>query len=248
MLYYLFIFIYLIEVIYAVFVKNENQIISYLSNNNNDNVYLNINSKINITEKITISNSIKKLSIVGNSPTSTKLYLQNLLYFDSSVEKVEIKNININGILFFKNNKRIILNNVNLYGYIDSDFNNHSNEYVNITKLTYEPSGVSVHNCINLSGNVKIDKSYFYGDSSCQNRLLHYNGLENYNFECKRSKFNGKNKCPFLSIEYASNANIDSSNFEKGYSSKNVDGGYIKKKKNCVIYFKHIISIIIVVL
>jgi len=229
MLYYLFFIICLIEVIYSIAIKNENQIISYLSNDNNNEALLEISSEINITKNITISNSIKKLSIEGKSLVSTKLFLQYLLLFDSNIEEIEIKHINIYGILFFKNNKRITLNNVNLFGYIDSDFNNHSNEYVNITKLTYEPSGVSVHNCINLSGNVKIDKSYFYGDSSCQNRLLHYNGLENYNFECKESKFNGKKKCPFLSIEYASNANIESSYFEKGYSSNNIDGGYIKK-------------------
>jgi len=61
--------------------------------------------------------------------------------------------------------------------------------------------------------------------SSCQNRLLHYNGLENYKFDIKESYFNGKYECPFLNIENALNANIESSHFEKGYSSRDISGG-----------------------
>ena len=70
-------------------------------------------------------------------------------------------------------------------------------------------------------------KSNFNGNSSCRNRLLHYNGFNNYILDLKESSFNGEYECPFLSIENALYANIESSHFEKGYSSRYIDGGYI---------------------
>jgi len=224
MLYYIFFIICLIKIINAVEVKNEHDITTALSEYKND-VTLEVNSQIDIIEDIKINNSIKKLLIIGNSHTSSSLHFEYPLYFDSRIEEIELKNINIIGDLFFKNNRKITLNNVFLNGYIDSDFDETSNEYVKITKFSYRPTGKSVHNCINLSGNVKIDNSSFHGDSSCQNRLIHYNGLESYNFDLKESSFNGGNECSFLSIEYASEANIEYTLFEKGYSSKNIDGG-----------------------
>jgi len=228
MIFHICFIIWLIEVINAVVVNNENEIIN-LFTEYNDEITLDINSEINITKDINISNSIKKLSITGDSLVSSKLNFIYPLFFDSNIEEIKIKNINIYGILFFKNNKKITLNNVNLNGYIDSDFDKSSNEFIEIENFIYKPTEKSVNNCINLSGNVKIVNSYFNGDSSCQNRLLHYNGLGNYNFDFKESNFNGEYKCPFLSIENASTANIESSHFEKGYSSKNINGGYIKK-------------------
>jgi len=160
---------------------------------------------------------------------SAKLNFKYPLYFNSSVEEIEIKSINIIGDLFFKkNNKRIILDNVYLNGYINSDFDENSSSNIEIKDFTYKPKKESVENCINLSGNVKIDNSYFYGDSSCQNRLLHYNGFTNFIININKSYFNGEYKCPFLGIENASKANIKSSLFEKGYSSENIDGGYLK--------------------
>ncbi len=237
MIIYIYFFIWLIEVINAVVVNNENEIIKTFSEDNNE-ITLDINSEIDILNDILIPHSLKKLSIIGNSPVFSKLNFQNLLYFDSNIEEIEIKNININGNLFFKNNKKITLNNVNLKGYIDSDFNTNSNEYFEIINLIYNPTEKPVINCINLSGNVKIINSNFYGNSSCQNRLIHFNGLSNYNFEYKESNFYGKYKCPFLSIEYASNAIIESSYFEKGYGSKDIiDGGYIKKKGKTIFTF-----------
>jgi len=223
MLYYFFFIICLIVIINAV-VQNEDDIINNLSKNVNE-IILDINSKIDITKEITINNSIKKLSFFGNPLEHSELKLNFPLNFESNLEKIEIKNININGTLVFNNNKEIIFNTVNLNGYINSNFDKKNAAKINISKLTYRPTGDVIRNCINLSGDVTINNSYFYGDSSCQNRLIHFNGLNKYTFELKESFFNGNHLCPFLSIENALKANIESSSFEKGYSSENIDGG-----------------------
>jgi len=230
--YYIYFIICLIEILNAVVVENGNDIINYFSKSK-ENIFLNINSEIDITEEIKINVSIKKISFVGNSLVSAKLNLKYPLRFDSNIEEIEIKDINIDGKLFFKKKKikKVIFNSVNLNGYIDFDFDNNSNNVIELTYLTYKPTGELVENCINLSGNLKINKSNFYGNSSCRNRLLHFNGYDKYSLDLKESKFYGKYECPFLSIEYTSNANIETSYFEKGYSSKNIDGGYIKKKR-----------------
>jgi len=229
MLFYFFFIICLIEVVINTVIQNESDLISSLSEEK-EKVTLSINSKIDVTEEIEINKSIKKLSFIGNSLDHSKLYLSFPLYFKSSLEEIEITNININGTLVFNNNKNITFNSVNLNGYIDSNFDKKTTTDIKISKLIYKPTGDLVRNCINLSGNVTIVNSYFFGDSSCQNRLIHYNGLDQYSLNLKESIFNGEYLCPFLSIENAVKANIETSTFEKGYSSENIDGGYKKIK------------------
>jgi len=236
-IYCIYFIIGLIEVLNAIIVQSGNDIINCFSKSNGE-VILSIDSKIDVTKEIVINDSIKKLSIVGNSVDSARLFLRYPFHFNTNLEEIEIKNISINGNLFFKkNNKKIIFNSVNLNGNIDSDFDEDSNNYIEITELTYKPTNESFENCINLSGNIKINKSHFYGNSSCHNRLLHYNGFEKYQFELKESFFNGEYECPFLSIESALKADIETSFFEKGYSSSIIDGGYIKKKKKKKNYY-----------
>jgi len=226
MICFIFFIICLIEVITAVDVNDEDQFLSGLNKNTNI-VSLSIDTEIRIINKIIIHNSIKKLSINGSSLNSAKLNLQYPLYFNSSIEEININNITINGTLSFQNNQNIIIDTVNLNGFIDSDFGEKSNIKSSITvkSLTYKSTGEPVYNCINLSGNVKIFNSKFYGDSSCRNRLLHFNGFKQYKFDITESYFSGNNKCPLLSVDKASNSNIKFSNFEKAYSSENIEGG-----------------------
>jgi len=223
--YFIYFILSLFEILNATIVENENDVINNLSTASSI-VTLEINSKIDITQEIPINNSIKQLYIIGSSPDSAKLNLKYPLYLEPSIEEIEIKSITINGNLYFKkNNKKIVIDTVNLNGYIDSDFDNNSNNNIEITKLNYEPTRESVENCISLSGNVKIDNSYFFGNSSCQNRLLHYNGFKKYKFDLKESDFNGDYECPFLSIKNTKKAIIETTYFEKGYSSRYIDGG-----------------------
>ena len=150
------------KILNAFDVKNENDLINYLSNSDGE-ITLKINSEIDITKKININSTIQKLYIIGDSLDSSKINLIHPLYFVSNIEEIKIKNININGNLFFKNNEFITFDTVNLNGYIDSDFDENSNNYIEIARLTYKPVKELVENCINLSGNIKINSSYFYG-------------------------------------------------------------------------------------
>ena len=127
MLHYIYFFIFVIEVINAIIIRDENEFKSKLSNNEST-VTLNINSEIDITEKIDIPSSFQKLSFIGNSLDSSILNLKKPLYFDSNIKEIEINDININGILIFKNNKIITFNTVNLNGYIDTYFDKDTNE------------------------------------------------------------------------------------------------------------------------
>jgi len=224
MFYYIFFIICIIEIINAS-IKKEEDIINALSNHTTTKVTLNIDSEIDVTEEIKINSSITTLYITGNSPDSSKLNLKYPLYFDSSIKELEIKNISIDGNLFFKNNEKIILDSVHLNGYIDSEFDENSKNSIEITKLDYKSKEEFVEYCINLSGNIKIKNSNFIGNSSCRNRLLHYRGFKKYSLDLKESNFNGEYGCPFLSIEKASYASIKSILFEKGYSSFDVGGG-----------------------
>jgi len=223
-------------------ILSEDDIIKYLAKSNTEAV-LNIDSEIEFTKEfkeITINKNIKKISLIGSSLDSAKLNLKYPLYFDSNVEEIEIKKININGNLLFKKiNKKITIDTVNLNGYIDSDFDKNSNNAIEITNLNYNPTGKLVENCIDLSGNIKITGSNFHGNSSCGNRLFYYNGFETYKFDIKKSNFDGEYQCPFLNIENAVNATIQSSRFEKGYSSRNIGGGYIKIKEKLLFDKKY---------
>ena len=244
MLYFIYFIICIIKILNAIIVESENDLINNLSESYSS-ITLNINSEIDITNDININNSIKIIYIIGNTLDSAILNLKYPLYFGSSIEEIKIKNVNINGNLFFKkSDKKITIDTVNLNGYIDSDINESNNNYIEITNFNYKPTEISMENCINLSGNIKISKSNFFGNSSCRNRLLHYNGFKKYELDIKESNFNGEYKCPFLSIENALSANIETSYFEEGYSSKNIDGGYITIKEKLLL-IKYIIIIII---
>jgi len=83
-IYYLFFIIHLIELINTIVAENENDIINYLSSDNNE-FALNINSEVNITNEIIIKNSIKKLYITGNSPDFAKLNLKYLYYIINKI-------------------------------------------------------------------------------------------------------------------------------------------------------------------
>jgi len=243
MLYYIFFIICFIEVINAI-IKNESEFISSLRSTN-EIVTININSEIDIKNEFTVNSSIKKLIITGGSQDTSKINFRYPIKFNSTLEEIFIESINITGTLFFKDNKYISLNEVDLNGYIDSDFNKNTNKNIEINNLTYTPGKESVENCIYLGGNVKINNSSFYGNSSCHNRIIHYYGLEYYRLFVRKSHFDGKYNCALLSIEKASNSLIENTTFINGYSSKSVNGGYMILKKKFFFSLLHILQLLI---
>ena len=210
----------------AVTIQNENDLIENLSKNNNNEVNLTIDNDITVTKNITLSTTVNKLSLIGTSLSTSKLIFNYPIYFDDNVEKIELKNIEINGTLLFHNNKHITLDNVILNGNIHTDMDDNANEYIKFNHLIYRPIKNTVHpHCINIKGNLEISDSELYGSSSCQQRLLNFDGLKNYQILIKNSYFSGENQCPCLSITQSKNANITYSIFEKGFSNKEMDGG-----------------------
>jgi len=199
-----------------------------------------IASIININSNFNISSSLKHLSITGNSLSSSKVVFKYPINFVENIKDIELENLIIEGDLFFNNNKRIILDSVVLNGSIDSYFNNQDNEYIKFYNINYKPSETSNYNCINLSGNLYIENSIFYGSSKCNNRILHFDGLLNYDLIIENSKFDGGYECPCLSIEKTQNVIVDTTTFEKAISSEKIKGGYIFI---IVILYSHILKI-----
>eukprot|EP00833_Pecoramyces_ruminatium_P005511 jgi/Orpsp1_1/1179543/evm.model.c7180000069815.1 len=221
----LILILYLIKLVHSIEVENENDLINILSKNNSDDdeIIIDVNSEIDIISNITIHNSINKISLIGESTSNSILNFKNKLFFDKGIKEIEIKYLTIKGNFIFNNNEKIIINYVNFIGSIDSNFDS-SNEYIKISYFNYFPSDKLNINCINLSGNVEIKSSKFYGSSSCQNRILHFDGQDKYKLEILNSRFDGKKKCPCLTIENALEANIDYTNFKNAYSSKEING------------------------
>lgn len=216
---------YLISIIDAIIINNENDLLDELSKNENE-VVINITSELTIFSNITINSSINRISIIGETLLLSKLNLYHQFVFDENVKEIEIRNLSIEGDLNFNNNEKVTIDSVNLYGNVNSNFDSDSNnDYINISNVNYYPSIQANNNCINLSGNVNIFNSSFYGNSSCENRLIEYNGMNKYKFMINNSYFNGNNQCPFLSIENGLNVNINVTKFENGYSSDSISGG-----------------------
>ncbi|KAL6612841.1 7 transmembrane sweet-taste receptor of 3 GCPR-domain-containing protein [Neocallimastix sp. 'constans'] len=212
-LYHLINFFILLKVINAIRVINEKDFINALTENYNE-------ALINITTEIDIKSNI----IIRNSYDSSILNIFQSLSFESTIDEIEIKNITINGNLNFINNKRVALEFLIINGNINSDFSDGSNEYVKLKNILYHPYKQLSYNCINLSGNVFIENSEFHGNSICRNRIIHYDGLKIYNLNIKYTKFSGEYQNSCLSI-YNTYAEINFSNFEKGFCSEDVDGG-----------------------
>ncbi|ORX52138.1 hypothetical protein BCR36DRAFT_286888 [Piromyces finnis] len=223
MLNYLF-FLVIYFVLTIALIQNENDFIEELSIDNNQ-ISLIIDSTIIINENITLPSTLKILSFIGNSQSTSKLTFNYPIYFNENIEEIEIKNIEIIGTLDFYNTKRITLENVVLNGSIVIDMDDHHhNEYIKFNKVIYRPIKNQIYlYCIDLKGNVIINDSKLYG-GSCQ-RLLNYNGLEKYSLNIKNTYFSGEYQCPCLSITQSKNVNIEYSDFEKGFSEKGMDGG-----------------------
>jgi len=219
---------FIIPYVYSNVVKNEDELLQILQKNENE-ITLDIKSKIDITHTISISQTIKKITINGYSSDVSVLYFQDSshpLFFGENIKEISINNISIFGNIYFDNNEKIEINSLSLTGNIDSNFERHNNEYIRIFNMTYSSSEFSAENCINLEGgNTEINKSTFRGSKSCQNRLINFNGLERYKLSIIDCYFSGEYQCPFLNLDNGLMVNIENSTFEKAYSNELLGGG-----------------------
>lgn len=74
---------------------------------------------------------------------------------------------------------------------------------------------------------MEIDNSSFFGNSFCQQRIIYYEGINNYNIFINNSYFNGNNSCSPLYLKKGLKINIENSIFENTYASERANGGYI---------------------
>ncbi|ORX84042.1 hypothetical protein BCR32DRAFT_242928 [Anaeromyces robustus] len=207
-------------------VENENELKSALSSSENE-LTIKINTKIILNSDIVIDKKFEKLSFIGTSVDTSSIQFSNLthqIYFKENVQEIEIFYISIFGNIRFENNVDISIDEVNLYGSIDSNFESKSN-LIEISNFNYYPSSIYRDNCINLEGNVLLEDSFIYGNSFCQNRLLNYNGLDKYTITIVNTKFSGEYECSCVNINNGLNVSIKDSLFEKAYASSSTDGG-----------------------
>ncbi|OUM62516.1 hypothetical protein PIROE2DRAFT_11150, partial [Piromyces sp. E2] len=223
--FYFILSLFIILRVRADVVHNEKDLYDKLSTKKTD-IILTIDSDIIVTKQITLLTTLNQLTINGNSLSTSKLIFNYPLVFNENIKDIQIKDIHITGTLTFHNNKRITLDSVVLNGNIESDFDNSSNEYFKFIRVVYRPIDfTSFHHCINLQGNVEILNSKFYGGSSCEDRLLNYDGQSRYQIKIKNTYFSGEDQCSCLSITQSKDTKIEFTEFEKGLGKRDMDGG-----------------------
>ncbi|OUM65453.1 hypothetical protein PIROE2DRAFT_7569 [Piromyces sp. E2] len=179
-------------------IHNEKDLINTISKVNNNELVINIPKEtIEISSNIEISNNYKSLSIVGISKELSKLKL----------------NEETSSLIFNSSVSQIKIENLSIEGHL------------NFKKYSKIESNEKIDNCIDLSGKVIINESFFYGSHSCKDSIINYNGSNDGSFNLTKSYFDGVylNNC--LSITNSNSAFIESSNFEKGASYDDDNGG-----------------------
>ncbi|ORX47570.1 hypothetical protein BCR36DRAFT_295030 [Piromyces finnis] len=233
-------FLILITYVYSVIV-DEAQFADLISKID-DEIIINIDSEIYISNDFIVNDNHKKIIIIGKSVETSFIKFENLsnkLYFGENVKEIEIKNISIIGNIFFNNIKSVFFDSVSITGNIDSYFDIDINDYIKFKNVTYNPSSYSSDNCINLSGNVEIVDSTFKGSSQCNNRLFNFFGLEYYDLYIENSNFSGEYKCGCVNIDKGHEVNIYKSTFDNAYVPKIFEGGGGLKIKNSNTHLKN---------
>jgi len=225
MLFYVILLLFILNPVSSI-VQNEKDLINVLSGDEKE-VVINLDSTIDISNDIIIYNSYEKLSIIGKSVDTSILNFKDIsgkLHFAQKVKEIELKNISIIGNIYFDNNKIISISSVSLTGNINSNFDT-DNEFIKIENFKYKSSAFQSVNCLDLSGNIEIKNSEFYGSSSCLNRLINFEGLEKYKLSIQDSYFSGEYSCLFINVNKGLNITINGSTFEKGFGNEEVEGG-----------------------
>jgi len=218
----------IIILVNSIVIKNESEFRNIISNNAKE-IIIDIESDISISSELKIDNNIEKLIILGKSTDSSSIIFKDLtqhLLFSKNIKHIELHNISIIGNVFFDNNKRILIYSVSLKGTVDSNYDEIENDYIKISNFYYKTTSYVVGSCINLSGNVEIDNSQFWGGSSCQ-RIFQHEGYDKYTILIKNSYFSGEYNSSCLKIKNELQSYVMDSFFEKGYCKPYTDGGYI---------------------
>ncbi|ORX58412.1 hypothetical protein BCR36DRAFT_394860 [Piromyces finnis] len=205
----------------AVVIDNESKFID-IFNSDEKEIVIHIESELLLNNELSINNTLEKLIIIGNSNDSSKIIINKekshqKIHFSQNIKQVELLNITVEGNLFFDNNKKILIENVLLSGGIDSNFEKNQNDYFKFKNFNYKTNEPFLEYCINLSGNVEIENSKFWGNHHCEKRIMKHKGNDIYSFFIKNSYFSGEYQSSCLEIENVAQVQITNSFFEKGY-------------------------------
>lgn len=231
LIYYFIIIFHIIAVnSLEITVNNEDELISNINSNKDNTLIINIkNININVSKKIEINKNIKKISIMGTSKNTSILNFDDItngFIFNSFIQEITFNELTIYGHLEFNNVKNVILKNTILNGSINTNNECSNNEMIQMNSFTFNALVNPENTCIKLYGNVKIENSYFYGNPSCKDSILSYNGESLNDINISSSFFDGMYSNSCIDINDAHESNIMSSVFEKGAAYTN--GGYIK--------------------
>ncbi|ORX64425.1 hypothetical protein BCR32DRAFT_273116 [Anaeromyces robustus] len=233
-------------------VNNEKELLNNLidtNNNSTDILVINLIDQIyQIPKDIEIESSIEKIHIIGHSrnssvikfnDSSNQFNFKNFVY--NSKQEIKFVNVTIEGNLQFYGIANIVFEDDIINGTIDIDktfkydveyksdenYQDKDENYLKIsvtmTKVIYNGLTNSKYNCINLHGKVKIKSSYFFGNSLCENSLLHYDGENHNSIEISNSNFNGMYENNCLSMIDGISSTVKTSTFEN--CSGFLDGG-----------------------
>lgn len=207
-----------------VFIQNEKQLIENLNNELIDSLIINISDiNIEIFDNLEINNELKSLTFQGVSKELSILELNDIsnnIIFNYNVKEININNITIKGQIIINNENNVVFNNTILYGGLDTFSGRINGENILMNDFTFYSLSSKKSNCINMYGNAKIDNSFFYGSSSCTDRILYYDGENINDINISNSYFNGMYINGCLKITNAIKSNIINSFFEKGAAYK----------------------------
>jgi len=202
-------------------INSREELIEYISKKEE---VLNIQNEITIEDSSIININSKKISILGSSKNSVIKFVNNNLtnmIFQEDCNKIEIKNIKIEGNFKFINNKNIIFDNVLYNGYFISKNENPSiNSTLQILdsefKLSNQDNGYEIYNY-----NLDINNSQFYGNDHYNLYLMKYiNQKDNFKYlTINGTLFSGNYYNTGFYGKY-SEVTITHSKFEKFYSGR----------------------------
>ncbi|OUM58902.1 hypothetical protein PIROE2DRAFT_15729 [Piromyces sp. E2] len=155
--------------------------------NEKTNVIINIKNNIVVddVDKLQLGNSIKKVTIKGVSPSTSKLSFSHYsggIYFNQHVNEINISDITLDSSMTFFSNENILFNNVVIddgeYFFNMTMINNNN---ITITNSRFNPPKVEKTYYMTLyQAYLYIDNTQFYGNKNLKNGMIHIKNEKNF--------------------------------------------------------------------
>ncbi|ORX56628.1 hypothetical protein BCR36DRAFT_409820 [Piromyces finnis] len=222
LIYLLSFFILFIVEINCIIINTSN---GFIENINKKEKIFQIQEELFIDNINVIDIKSSSFSLSGKSIKSVLSFI-NSITFSENCENIEIKDITINGDLYFHNNKKIIFQNV-IYNGVFISNNENLNKIPSIEihnselHLSNRSNGFEINNY-----HVNINNSNFYGNNKYNLYLLKSNGIKDHftTININNSYFNGNYFNSGIQSSYT-NITCFNTKFEKLFNTKILNGG-----------------------